>query len=178
MPNQKNPEVETSPTQTEPTGILEVRAKEFISSKNPLQRGSNCKVVLVSPDDVPYIWDKVLPYIELSQTDEKELSPDDFLDSLVGGEMQLWVVVEEKEVIACMISRFANYPQKKVFRIVFVGGEGMEKWLEFLPLIEDFALMNGCTFIEVWGRKAWLRILKDWKCTYHIITKDLTSRMH
>ena len=178
MPNQKNPEVETSPTQTEQTGILEARAKEFISLKNPLQRGSNCKAVLVSPDDVPYIWDKILPYIELSQTDEKELSPDDFLDSLVGGEMQLWVVVEEKEVIACMISRFANYPQKKVFRIVFVGGEGMEKWLEFLPIIEDFALMNGCTFIEVWGRKAWLRILKDWKCTYHIITKDLTSRMH
>jgi hypothetical protein len=178
MPNQKNPEVETSPMQTEPTGILEVRAKEFISSKNPLQRGSNCKAVLVAPDDVPYIWDRILPYIELSQTDEKELSPDDFLDSLVGGEMQLWVVVEDKEIIACMISRFANYPQKKVLRIVFVGGEGMEKWLEFLPLIEDFALMNGCTFMEVWGRKAWLRILKDWKCTYHIITKDLTSRMH
>jgi len=178
MSRQKNPEGETSPTQTEPTGTLEARAREFISLKNPLQHGSNCKVVLVAPDDVPHIWDKVLPYIELSQTDEKELSPDDFLDSLVGGEMQLWVIVEDKEIIACIISRFANYPQKKVFRIVFVGGEGMKKWLEFLPLIEDFALMNGCTFIEVWGRKAWLRILKDWKCTYHIITKDLTARMH
>ena len=177
MSNQKNPEGETSHTPMELTGIRD-RAREFISLKNPLQPGFNCKVVLVAPDDVPYIWDKILPYIELSQTDEKELSPDDFLDSLVGGEMQLWVVVEGKEVIACMISRFANYPQKKVFRIVFVGGEGMEKWLEFLPLVEDFALMNGCTFIEVWGRKAWLRILKDWKCTYHIITKDLTSRMH
>ena len=178
MSRRQNQEEEMSDTQMEPTGTLSERAREFISSKNPLQRGSNCKAVLVAPDDVPYIWDKILPYIELSQTDEKELSPDDFLDSLVGGEMQLWVVVEEKEVIACMISRFANYPQKKVFRIVFVGGEGMEKWLEFLPLVEDFALMNGCTFIEVWGRKAWLRILKDWKCTYHIITKDLTSRMH
>ena len=93
------------------TAISE-RAKEEIAS---IQVGSSCKIILVSPDDVPHIWDRILPYIELSQTDEKELSPDDFLDSLVGGEMQLWVVVEGKEVIACMISRFANYPQKKVF---------------------------------------------------------------
>ena len=135
MSNQKNPEGETSHTPMELTGIRD-RAREFISLKNPLQPGFNCKVVLVAPDDVPYIWDKILPYIELSQTDEKELSPDDFLDSLVGGEIQLWVVVEGKEVIACMISRFANYPQKKGFRIVFVGGEGMEKWLEFYPWLK------------------------------------------
>jgi len=54
----------------------------------------------------------------------------------------------------------------------------MDGWIKYLPLIEDWALSVGCTSLECWGRKGWLKILKDWKCSYHILTKDLTSRMH
>jgi len=90
------------------------------------------------------------------------------------------IAVENKEIIACMISQFATYPQKRVLRIIFISGEGMDRWIENFPMVENFALMNGCTFLEVWGRKAWVKILKDWdwECRYHIITKDLTARMH
>ena len=119
MKHRQGQEKETSDTQMELTGIPD-RAKEFIGTA---QAGTNCKLVLVSPDDVPYIWDNILPFIELSQTDDKELSPDDFLGSLVSQDMQLWVAIEGKEIIACMISRFADYPQKRVFRIVLLVGK-------------------------------------------------------
>jgi len=166
-------------TPTELTGIRD-RAKEFISSKNPLQRGFNCKVLLVSLEDVPVIWESVIPLLEPSQNDQREMSIEDFFDCIMEGEMQLWAAVEEKEIIACMISQIATYPQKRVLRIIFISGEGMDRWIENFPMVENFALMNGCTFLEVWGRGAWVKILKewDWECKYHIITKDLTARMH
>ena len=153
------------------------RAKETISS---IKVGTNCKVILVTPEHIPMIWDHVVPLLEPSQNEQRELSVDDFLEYLMTGDMHLWVAMEKEEVIACMISQFATYPQKKVLRIIFISGEGMDRWIQNFPMVEDFALMNGCTFLEVWGRKAWVKILKDWdwECRYHIITKDLTARMH
>ena len=179
MPNQKNPEGETSPTQMEPTGILEVRAKEFISSKNPLQRGSNCRIALVSPEDVHVIWPSILEYVEeVVSHSQGEMTSENFYEELTNGSMQLWVSIEGKEVLACMITQIAPYPNKQVLRIIALGGVEMDKWIQFLPDIEHWAMNIGCTALEAWGRKGWLRILQDWKCSYHILTKDLTSRMH
>jgi hypothetical protein len=160
--------------QTDKTVISE-RAKEFIDT---VRVGTNCKVILVSPENIPPIWDNVIPLMELSQNGERELSIDDFFESLMEESMHLWIALEGKELLACMITQFATHPQKRSLRIIFLGGEGMDKWIDHMPMVEDFALMNGCTSLEVWGRKAWLRILKDWECKYHIITKDLTARMH
>ena len=153
------------------------RAKEEISS---IRVGTSCKVALVSTENIPTIWGDIIPLLEPSQNEQRELSIDDFLDCLMEGEMQLWIAVENKEIIACMISQFATYPQKRVLRIIFISGDGMDRWIENFPMVENFALMNGCTFLEVWGRGAWVKILKkwDWECKYHIITKDLTARMH
>ena len=176
MKRRQDQEPETSDSQMDQTGIRD-RAKEFIGT---VRAGTNCKVILVSPENIPTIWGNVIPLMEPSQNEQRELSIDDFLDRLMDGEMQLWVAIEDKEITACMISQFATFPQKRVLRIVYISGEGMDRWIENFPMVEDFALINGCTFLEVWGRKAWIKILKewDWECKYHIITKDLTARMH
>ena len=179
MPNQKNPEVETSSTQMEPTGTLEERAREFISLKNPLQHGSNCKIVLVSPEHIPNIWDTVHRHLELmTPHSEGELEPEDFYEALTNAEMQLWVALDDGYIIASMVSQIIPYPRKQILRIIAIAGKGVEQWMQFLPMVEDWALSVGCTSLECWGRKGWLKVLKDWKCSYHIITKDLTARMH
>ena len=179
MSRQKNPEVETSLTPTEPTGTLEARAREFISSKNPLQRGSNCKIALISPDHIANIWNSVYRHIEaMAPHSEGEMASADFYEALTNAEMQLWVALDDDEIIASMITQIVPYPRKMVLRIISIGGEYMDKWIDNLPVIEHWALSMGCTSIECWGRKGWLKVLKDWKCSYHIITKDLTNRMH
>ncbi len=66
MSRRRNQEEEMSDTPMEPTGTLSVRAREFISSKNPLQHGSNCKVLLVSPGDISVVWDDVVEFIDLA----------------------------------------------------------------------------------------------------------------
>jgi hypothetical protein len=180
MKRREDQEQETLDSQMEPTGIPD-RAKEFISQVPLTHRsGQNCRIALVSPDDVHAIWESVVPLLEPSQHDQSEFSISDFFELITEGEMHLWVAIEGKEIIACMISQFHTVPQKRVLRIIFISGEGMDRWIENFPMVENFALMNGCTFLEVWGRKAWIKILKawDWDCKYHIITKDLTSRMH
>jgi hypothetical protein len=109
---------------------------------------------------------------------EGELEPEDFYEALTNAEMQLWVAVNDGDIIASMVSQIIPYPRKQVLRIISIAGKGVEQWMQFLPMVEDWALSVGCTSLECWGRKGWLKILKDWKCSYHIITKDLTARMH
>jgi len=178
MSNQKNREAETSDTRMERIGIQD-RAKEFISSTKHHLRGSNCRIALVSPDDVHVIWPSILEYVEeVVSHSQGEATSDHYYEELTSGTMQLWVSIEGKEVLACMVTQIAPYPNKQVLRIIALGGVEMEKWIQFLPDIEHWAMNVGCTSLEAWGRKGWLRILQDWKCSYHILTKDLTNRMH
>ena len=178
MSRQKNREEGTLDTPMDQTGIRD-RAKESISSMKPHQHGSSCKIVLVSQEDIPYIWEKVHSHLELMMPhSEGELEPEDFYEAIYSGDMQLWLAVDGEEILASMVTQIIPYPRKKVLRIISIAGEGMDEWIFDLPIIEDWALSNGCTSLECWGRKGWLKVLKDWKCSYHIITKDLTNRMH
>ena len=157
------------------TAISE-RAKEEISS---IRVGKDYKIVLVSSDDVPYIWEKIHPHLELMEPhSEGELAPEDFYEAITNGDMQLWTAIKDNEIMASMVTQIVPYPRKRVLRIISIAGEEMNGWIKYIPLIEDWALSAGCTSLECWGRKGWLKILKDWKCSYHIITKDLTGRMH
>ena len=178
MSRQKNPEEEISSTPMDQIGIPD-RAREFISSKNPLQHGYNCKIALVSPDDVDVVWENIAPHIrQVINKSEGEATIDDYYEHIANAAMQLWVAIEDKDILACMVTQIAPYPSKRVLRIIALGGVDMERWIDFLPDIEHWAMGMGCTSLEAWGRKGWLKVLKDWKCSYHILTKDLKSRMH
>ena len=175
MKHRQDPEPETSDSPMDRIGIRD-RAKEFIGT---VQVGTNCNIGLVPSDQVPYIWEKVEEHLlRMAPHSEGELEPDDFFESLTDGDMQLWVAIENKDIVASMVTQIVPYPRKRILRIIAIGGDEMDKWIHQLPMVEDWALTMGCTALECWGRKGWLKVLKDWKCSYHIITKDLTTRMH
>ena len=157
------------------TAISE-RAKEEISS---IKVGSDCKIAMISPDDIDVVWDHISEYIQhVVDHSRGEATLEDYYEHISNGDMQLWVAVSKDDIMACMVTQIAPYPSKRVLRIIALGGIEMERWLEFLPDIEHWAMNMGCTSLEAWGRKGWLKILTDWKCSYHILTKDLKGRMH
>ena len=161
--------------QTNQTLISE-RAKETISS---IKVGTDCRIAMISPDDINVVWDRMSEYIQqVVDHSRGEATLEDYYENISTGDMQLWVAVSKNEVLACMVTQIAPYPSKRVLRIIALGGVEMERWIEFLPDIEHWAMNMGCTSLEAWGRKGWLKILRDWECTYHILTKDLTARMH
>lgn len=167
-----------SDTQMGRTGIQD-RAKESISSKNLHPHGSSCEVGLVKPSHVDDVWMTVYDHLEkMYPHSEGELTPNDFYEELTSGQMQLWIAVDEGEILASMITQIIPYPRKTVLRVISIGGDDMDKWIHNLPLVENWALEMGCSSLELWGRKGWLKILKDWECSYHVLTKDLKGRIH
>jgi len=132
------------------------------------------RVVQVRPDDVQSIWPLVEPHLDKATPhSEGEMEAQDFLPFLSNSEMQLWIAVEEREVLAAMVTQHIPYPRKRVLRVVSIGGGDMNKWFPFYPELENYAKSLGCSHLEAWGRKGWGKILKGWTNSYHIFTKEI-----
>ena len=133
---------------------------------------------ILSPEDIPYVWEEVEPMLAMvSEHTEGELLTEDFMTPLEEGHMQLWVAIENKNIIAAMVTQVVTYPQKRVLRIIALGGEGFKKIKEFTPMVESFAVRLECSSLELWGRKGWKKLLPDWKSSYIVYTKDIKMRM-
>ena len=132
------------------------------------------------PEDVAHVWGDVAPLLlTVSQHAEGEMEPDDYLESLTHGDMQLWTASEEKKIFLAMVTQIVPYPQKKVLRVIAISGERFkEAHKHFNDVVETFALRVGCSSMELWGRKGWKKMLPEWKDSYIVFTKDLTERMH
>ena len=133
---------------------------------------------LLAPEDVAYVWEEVVPLLaRVAPHTEGELEPDDYIEPLTHGDMQLWVVIENKHVNAALVTQIVPYPQKKVLRLISLAGEDFQEIKNFLEMVEVFALKNECSALEMWGRKGWKKLLSDWKDSYIVYTKDLKTRM-
>ena len=133
---------------------------------------------LLSPEDVAYVWEDVAPLLaEVSPHTEGEVDPDDYMEPLTHGEMQLWVAIEDKKVHSAMITQIIPYPQKKILRIISLAGSEFGKLYNFIDMVESFASQCECSALEMWGRKGWKKLLPDWKDSYIVYTKDLKTRM-
>jgi hypothetical protein len=137
-----------------------------------------CKVALVEAEDVDMVWDETYPLIEKAlRYAEGELVPEDIKKHLDAGNLRLWVALQDKSVIASMVTEIIQYPRKKIVRVITLAGKNMDLWYDFLPMVEGYAISNGCSSLEAWTRRGMTRKLKDWKHSYDIITKDLKQRM-
>ena len=133
---------------------------------------------LLEPEDVAYVWEEVVPLLaRVAPHTEGEMEPDDYIEPLTHGDMQLWVVVENKRVNAALVTQIIPYPQKRILRLISLAGDNFQEIKDFLEMVEVFALKNGCTALEMWGRKGWKKLLSDWKDSYIVYTKDLKTRM-
>ena len=136
------------------------------------------KAHLLDPEDVEYVWDKVEPILARAVSrSEGELKTNDILDLITEGDMQLWIVSENKEIIAALVTQIITYPQKRILRLVSLAGEDFNKFKHFLDRVQSFAIQSGCTALELWGRKGWKKLLPEWDSKYIVYTKDIKEKM-
>ena len=136
------------------------------------------KAQIVQPEDIAYIWEEVAPLLNrVKEHSEGEAAPDDFLEPLTHGHMQLWIATEDKQMHSAMITQIIVYPQKKVLRVISIAGSDFKRLYEFNDMVESFAIKTGCSGMELWGRRGWKKLLPDWESNYIVYSKDLKHRM-
>jgi hypothetical protein len=130
----------------------------------------------VRSEDIPGIWDKVVPLLEKAMKhSEGEHTMDTLLETLETQNSQLWIGHEDGEIVHAGITHILIYKTgKKAAEIFYLGGSRMKEWLEHINIIESWAKAEGCTSVRIIGRKGWEKVMKDYKPLYLTLTRELT----
>lgn len=130
-------------------------------------------IEIVPTSAVETVWDSVKNLI--TKTNDDVLNDNDIKGYLLNGDYTLWVAIDEqtKKVVAAMTTEFAYYPRDKVCRVVTLAGERMREWIGNLDMVEDWAKKQGCNYLDMYGRRGWIKVLPDWKEDSVLLRKKL-----
>lgn len=122
---------------------------------------------LILPDQVDELWPKIED--EVKRTDDPVTHSEDVKKFAKSGQWQLWIFTQQNEIQAVGTTSFAYYGNKKICRMETVAGSGREKWIYCLKDIEEWAKLNACIGMDVFGRKGWEKVLKPFDYEFEAI---------
>ena len=148
---------------------MQVQVTQIKTSHTPLLDNV---VTRVPSEDLEFIWSQVAPLLEKAL--DETYSIKDILYGLANDRMQLFISWNDNRVESAVVTEIAQYPQAKILRYFLAGGTNLDNWLERIQeKIEKFAKQNKCTYLEVAGRKGWVRKLKGYKMKAIILSKEI-----
>ncbi len=134
----------------------------------------------IPSERIDEVWLECEPYIEMGNGKSRdEMSVMDIYARLSEARMQLWLVFDDdKEIISVLTTEIIEYPRKTTCRIVTLGGQDLDLWVEqLLETLEEWALENGCVAMETICRKGFTKKLEKfgYENAYTVLVKELTT---
>ena len=125
------------------------------------------RTVLLTPQEVLHIWPSIQAGIAKALSHGiDEMSVFDLCKGALNGSIFVWVGLDRDSRIVCSATlRFLTYQSVKTCQIITNTTHGIPlKQIEAdHRLFEDFAKKNGCSHMQVWGRKGWQRRLQSFR---------------
>lgn len=118
-------------------------------------------ITYVRPEDVSIIAEHLQPVVEgVIPYAGNRYTADDLIGQFSRGELILWVIHENDNIIAFVGAMSVQYPLKSVLSLQFCAGERMDEWLDdYMAVAVETARDMGCSCIELAGRKGWERVM-------------------
>lgn len=121
------------------------------------------KISLVPPEHINHIWDEVRPKLEpaIARANGR-FSSSSVYSAIQRGTDHLWIAFDDEGTIhGAVVTKIAEYPEKRCLLVLFVGGRFMRHWLNDLgDVLNKWARDNQCEAIEGQGRAGWWRALR------------------
>lgn len=120
---------------------------------------SVAELVAIPASDLDAMWPQIGAQMdELAKTSRGRLTAKDIARAVRERDMQLWCAVDG-EARSLMTTQLLNFPQVRECRLVGAQGQNAERWLDLWPMIETWAIANGCALISAECRPGWKRLL-------------------
>ena len=138
-----------------------------------MMKGSTLDYKVIEKHEVPDIWNNVKDII--SQTNDDVLNDEDVLKYLKSGHYTLWIATEpdSDSVVAAMTIHYAYYPKYKMCRVATIAGQRMSEWIGDLYMLENWAKAQECDYMDMYARKGWKKVLKEYKEDCILLRKKL-----
>lgn len=129
-------------------------------------------LVCVDPKNVAAIWPQARGFIKsaIERTGLSEFSAIEH-DVLCGDQL-LWLIISD-HIEAAGTTHLIKTNGVKVLVISALGGVRRDRWLPLLASIERYASAEGCKSVRIYGRKGWLRVLKNYRVEHVILERQI-----
>lgn len=129
------------------------------------------KPLQIDPAVVGAIWPYAEGMIEAAfrRTDLDNI--DQTKADVLAGRALLWITWLDEEIKAALVTKIVKPHTIKACVLVACGGEG--DWPDLIETIKAYAREEGCAVMRLYGRKGWVRVLKDFKPMHVILDCEL-----
>ena len=143
------------------------------------------KLVNIPSSNLDDVWSLVKKDISEALSYSGNHTDADFVyDTCKKQAMQLWVVWDSTKETALekyygvVVTEIVERKLKKSCNIFIVTGRHRQKWQHLIKVLEDFALDNQCTNMELIARKGWEKIMEqfNYKRTHVVLEKTITNK--
>ena len=117
-------------------------------------------VVKVPMDRLDAVWRYAFPYINIGMNVAPELRIGDIVDGLSDQSIQLWIVLDGREIIAAFLTSIERDRMDWVVSLYALGGSRVRDWLHLCDReMTHFARSEDAVRVRMYGRPAWKRLL-------------------
>lgn len=134
---------------------------------------ASVELVCIDPARVAEFWPHVRSMIlgaimrtGLSHTRDVE-------ESILTGGSLLWIAWDGRAIDAAAATEIVETDAGKVCVLVAVGGKNMHRWFPMLKKLEIYAKAEGCSCLRIFGRRGWVRLLKNYAVEHVVLEKRL-----
>ena len=140
------------------------------------------KLVNIPSSNLDDVWSLVKKDISEALSYSGDHTDAQFVyDCVKENKMQLWVVwdKDKKTTIdkyyGVVVTEIVKRKLIQSCNIFIVTGRHRQQWQHLINVLEDFAIDNNCTNMELIARKGWQRIMEqfDYKQTHVVLEKPI-----
>lgn len=132
------------------------------------------QLICVDPDRVHIVWPKVRDGIAEALRKGAGGLFSELENDVLSGRALVWLAVKDKsDIRGTCITQLLKTERGLVCSVMALAGARLKEWFGHLPAIEQFARDEGCVAMTLNGRKAWTRLLKDYRQTAVTMQKEL-----
>lgn len=128
---------------------MDSQQQTALISSSPLPEECRC----YSSDQIPFIWEKAKPFIEIALNRGSNYTLNDIYEGLCTKQMQLWMNDD-----FALVTSIQTDKRNKYCLLITLGGTRMSQWFQYLPIVESWAKDEGAEEMRIYGRRAWIKI--------------------
>ena len=134
---------------------------------------------------VDEVWSLVKKNIQEALSYSGNHTDSDFVyQTIQDGKFQLWIVWDEskntvhEQYNGVVVTEIIQRKLKQSCNIFIVTGKNRQQWQHLISVLEDFALKNECTNMELISRQGWEKIMEkfNYKKTHVVLEKTLIKK--
>jgi len=144
------------------------------------------QLVFVPKEKVQEVWKVVENDISLALIRSNRYADSDHMkDWCISGKLQLWILWDDKgenhgnKYYGVVVTEILNRPLQKCLNIRIMTGRRRQQWQHLISVIEDYAVKNGVTMMELIARPGWEKILNNfnYRKSHVLLEKPLTNNI-